>query len=226
MKLVILVLFLAGPIYALKCWQYTDLCRRDCKSRNYKYATANCKVPYCDCANTTAWQCYPGESLIIGRKGPKAVRDVRIGDEILVRLSNGTDAFRLVYAFSSHRPDEYATFVRLSTPSHSVLVSPDHLVPSEGHMLSADALMTNNTVFTVTGKERVTTTELVMARGLFNMHAWDSDGIFVDGILVSEFTESSAWLTKVPAGIGVREGIVYAAARPLSLMLHKTKDTY
>ena len=207
------------------CTQFRGLCTKKCSGLGYKYANYYCSPFWkCDCTNTVG--CFSGEATLETPEGLKNATDVRLGDRILVRLADGTDAYREVYAFSSRRPDDHATFVNLTTVSFSVLASPDHMVLSGGRLRAARTLTPGDALHTWRGAtEPVVSTELVVARGVFNVHARGSTGAFVNGILVSELTEQSSFLARLPGS--VRESLIGMFAVPVARLMHgQDADTF
>lgn len=202
-------------------------CKSKCKARGQTYSYVK-KTKSCTCYGVYVdeeWSCYPASARVHTPLGTKAVEDVRIGDRVLVRTNGGDDAFREVYAFSSRRPLINALFFRLETSNQtSVLLSPDHLVRTSRGLLATRMVHAGDEVRVQGGMATVASVGMESARGLFNIHARDSDGVYVDGVLVSELTEVSRPLAYLPAQL--REILIATLAKPVGYAAHAHRDSF
>lgn len=167
---------------------------------------------YCLCESSSPLKCFSGSSTVLTETGKhKAMQDLKLGDRVLSVNANGQPVYSPVYLFSSYRPGEISSFVRVSTdaglnvtvtPGHYLFVHRGsaleaanrkrltdwkHLLPSQVRIGDYVPIIKNSGDKKMT-VSRVKSIEQVHEVGVFMPHTL-MGAIVVDGVVASELTE-------------------------------------
>lgn len=132
-------------------------------------------------------ECFPGDAMVElddGRHIPMA--RLMIGDRVRVSAT----LFSPVFLFTHKVAAGAHTFVRLSTASGSLRLTPGHYVYANGRLTAAAAVRVGDRLERHglhPGCDVVTSTDWVVGAGLYNPQTLDGD-IIVDGVRASTFT--------------------------------------
>lgn len=135
--------------------------------------------------------CFSGSGLVTLRNGStKLMRELNIGDSVLVANSQYSD----VFAFS-HASELMYTFVRIWTHHNEIVLSNGHVLYVNGKPRLAYKVERGDFVTEADGrKAKVERVDYVRAMGLYNPHTLSGD-IVVDGILATTWTETVPGVT-------------------------------
>ena len=178
--------------------------------------------------------CFPGSATVTTETGPKLMRDLRLGDAILTLNDRGMPTFQPVFAFSSRRPDDQATFVCVTAANRTVCATPAHYALEEERGLVTFADLRVGDVVRVRLGERVHPVAVDSVHekadlGLFNPHT-KYGVVVVDDVAVSELTAFvPPWLARCLPGAfeavhTSAPSAVNALAKWVSKMAHGVPD--
>lgn len=138
--------------------------------------------------------CFPGHVTVELANGTRvAMRDLRVGDEVLA----GGGAYSKVFLFTHADSEARSQFIRLETRDGKVLLlTASHYVWRNGHFAQARTVMVGDRLLLSPDSRTrsatygfVTSVSTVQARGLYNPHTVRGD-IVVEGILTSCYTST------------------------------------
>ena len=164
--------------------------------------------------------CFPADAPVTLRNGRKVRMDeLQIGDEVLVRISQGrTPVYSEVYIFSHRDRNVLTNFVALSTTNSQVLeVSPSHYVFVDGRLTAARNVRVGDILEQRSGLvTRVTDVRTVLKRGLYNPQTMDGDIVVAD-VRVSTYTASVEPIVAVAMMTPLRGLYMYGSKSRLAL---------
>mmetsp|Transcript_24488 Transcript_24488/g.34225 ORF Transcript_24488/g.34225 Transcript_24488/m.34225 type:complete len:322 (-) Transcript_24488:367-1332(-) len=142
--------------------------------------------------------CFEGSQTVQLSSGKTLpIRDVKLGDEILVAERNGTFSYSPIVYVPHQKNNRKASFVSLKTEGPEIKATPDHLILvsescdkdfSQSQMAKVKDIATGACVWTTNGLKKVHSTSLAMGHGVYTVVAKDGGGqIVVGGIVASSF---------------------------------------
>lgn len=152
--------------------------------------------------NCAAEACFSGAGTVSMNDGStKPIGDVRIGDKVLALDADGNTFYDRVFRVTHFRPEDVATFMRITLDSGRVIeLSPQHYlhVGSLDETEMASTVRAGDSLFTVdsetheAAEDTVVSAELVKAAGVYNVHT-TSGRLVVSGVSASHMTIDSRW---------------------------------
>lgn len=130
--------------------------------------------------------CFPARSLVQTPRGLVRMRDLRLGDSVLVAV----DKFSPVFMFSHKIDDGLFPFVELRTARGAIALSTGHLLYVDGTLRAADTVKPGDLLrLPAGGDESVLSVRAVQETGLYNPQTLHGD-IVVDGVVASTYTSA------------------------------------
>jgi len=150
--------------------------------------------------------CFPADATCnVEGVGNVPMKNIKLGDKVLV---DGTNNYEPVYSFGHRNPSQTVEFLKISTVSHQIALSGDHMVfLEEGKSIPASHVKVGDTLqLAKNGNEQVINTERIKKKGVFAPFT-SSGTIIVDGVKASTFVAFQDSDTLILSGLDT--GISY-----------------
>lgn len=184
---------------SLKCSPGSTCCQNDAGALYCCAATNVCHANVCI---ATVPICFPGEAKAIVRgQGATEMRDLKVGERVLIQKPSGSLDFEPILAFLHVAPTEPGRLDKYLTVMHSegqVRASPNHvLFHADGRDTSAAKLAVGDELLTSEGRA-AQVLEILESEGNSGMYAplTASGTIIVDGVVASNYAlpSLSSWI--------------------------------
>lgn len=128
--------------------------------------------------------CFPGDAEVVTEEGNKLMKDLVVGDKVLV----GQGKYSEVFMFTHKMSEVVYEFVKvLVEGGDSVRLTPGHYMYVNGKLVAAKMVVAGDEVVSRGVVKKVVGVERVMGKGLYNPQTLDGD-VVVDGVKVSTYT--------------------------------------